>query len=392
MTAVSSKRGTAPGLRIAVAVNVRAPVLRAYLMPLAALPEVDEVIVIRDRADIPPAPKFRVVVPPPWWPSGLPWKILARRMLFWWVGRTRRPDAGMVVHWFPDGPAVGRWTRRLGVPLVAHIIGGAAELKEGGRWMALSRLPSLVRRWAERYQRRALSRANVVTVTGTTTRDWYAQAGVPASRVVVLHAVIDFPPAEVGPGGRDLDVVFIGRADADKRVDRCLRVIHAVLAKRPGLTVTIIGVEEAEVAGWASYHDVKSRMGGNLVFQRHVTRVADTLRRAKVLLVTSDTEGRTLAVLEAAVCGAAVVATAVGDLDEVIAGGGGGISVPLDRDETALTGRLADGVVRLIEDEVARAAMAAAGRGFALTNHSGRRSSEDWRLILRRAGLTVEQR
>jgi len=132
-------------------------------------------------------------------------------------------------------------------------------------------------------------------------------------------------------------------------------------------------------------------MGDRLVLLKRVERVEDILVRSKVLCVTSDTEGRTLAVLEALMSGAAVVATRVGDLGEVVEGSGGGITVPLNLDESVLCAALATAVRGLLDDEPRRAAAADRGRVFVQGVHSFARSQADWKEILNAARVVVRQ-
>ena len=381
--------GIHPGrLRIAVATNVRPAVLRAYLAPLASLDEVAEVAVVRDLDDLPVITKVRAVVPPSWWPRTLITKIPMRRLLQWRTGRLWRPDVVMLMHWFPDGPAIVRWARRLGVPAVVHIIGGRAEVVDGGRRAALSKLPAWVKASLQHYALHQLQRSAVVTVTGEETRAWYAARL--NTKVVVLRAAIPDPSSGAAAGvGRDIDVMFIGRADRDKRVDRLFRVASIVAASRPQLTVAVVGVDEAEVAPAADYQLARRLLGERLILTRHVPSVDEHLRRTRVLVVPSDTEGRTLAALEAFVGGAAVVATQVGDLQEVVERSGGGITVPLNDDESALCESLAFAVHGLLDDEPRRAAAAERGHGFVRQAHSFDRSRADWREILQAARLVT---
>jgi glycosyltransferase involved in cell wall biosynthesis len=123
-------------------------------------------------------------------------------------------------------------------------------------------------------------------------------------------------------------------------------------------------------------------MGDRLVLVKRVERVEDVLIRSKVLCVTSDTEGRTLAVLEAFMSGAAVVATGVGDLAEVVEGSGGGVTVPPTQDEWVLCNALATAVQDLLDNEPRRAAAADRGRSFVCEAHSFARSQADWKRIL----------
>ena len=356
--------------------------MEAYLGPLSRLEEVREVVLIRDRADVPVRPKMRVITPPVWWARRTVTKLSARSWLLGSEVAVHPPDVVMVVHWFPDGPGVTRLARRLGVPMVANIIGSRAELVDGGRKASLSSLPTLLKRSAEEYLRGHLAATAAVTFTGTATLDWYREAGVSAPQLSVLHAAMDSERLRPGHGPRDVDVVYVGRVDADKRADRVLRVLASLGAARPGTRATLVGVRQEEVECLPAFADARAALGNGLEVKGWLADVSAVMRRSKVLLVTSDSEGRPLAVLESMLCGAVPVATDVGDIGEALAGGRVGVLVPHRGAEADLCGRLACETDRLLSNEPWRAELAAAGRAHVCIEHAPSRTESEWRRIL----------
>lgn len=318
---------------------------------------------------------------PVWWPRLVITKLAGRRVLFSRARRAVAPDIFMILHWFPDGPAIVRLGRRWGIPVVANIIGSKAELLDGGRRIALSRLPKTIKAALQRYQRDRLNQVSVVTVTGEMTGHWLRTAGI-SRPIMTMHAAIPVPPADGLRAGRDIDIVFIGRADADKRADRLFRVLRSVGSARPGTTATVVGLSGEAVAGLTDYRAVQDLLGEGLRILQWVDDVGDVLRRAKVLVVTSDTEGRTLAVLEALACEAAVVATAVGDLPEALLGGRAGIAVPLEAEEEGVVEGLAGAILKLLRDEPLRQRLAATGRAMVEQVHSFEHAQADWQRVL----------
>jgi len=369
---------------VLVVTNVRQPILEAYIAPLAALDEVAEIVIVRDRADVALGHKVRVTAPPVWWPHTTVTKLVSRAYLLRReVGRLR-PHLMMTVHWFPDGPGVVRSARRLGVPVVANIIGGGAELTDGGRRVALSRLPRAFKRWAQGYQRDQLNATAVITCTGGATHDRLRAAGVVRPHVMTLHAALDdawFRNAVP----RDIDLVYVGRADPDKRIDRLLKVLAAVGQRRPGTRVAVVSVAEAELMKYQELVTARAALGNGLNLLGRVDSVSDVLSRAKVLLLTSDTEGRTLAVLEAMACGAVPVVTEVGDLVEALDEGRAGVSVPLQGSEENTVAALADAVVALLHDEPRREALAARCRAYVRREHDPARTRAEWQAVIRHA-------
>jgi glycosyltransferase involved in cell wall biosynthesis len=368
------------GCRVVLVTNAGPPVLRAYIEPLAALDDVAEVTVIRDRADVRLGPKVRIVVPAPWWPLGAGLKLIARRLLL--RRHAAHADVLMTLHWFPDGPMVVRRGVEQGLPVVANIIGSRAELIAGGRRFALAPVPGFVKRWAERHQRRWLNRATAVSYTGRDTAEWFRAAGVAAPASFVVHAAVDTTRVPDVGGTRMTDVAYVGRVHADKRIDRLFAVLSAIGRRRPGTTVKIIGVGAAEVSQFAAYRAARATLGDGLELYGRVTSVEAILERSKVLLLTSDTEGRTLAVLEAMASGTVPVVTRVGDLEETLDMGAAGITVPVVGDEERIVATLAHEVIGLLESEERRRALAAHGRSYVCREHTAARASEDWRRVL----------
>lgn len=365
--------------------NVRQPILEAYIAPLAALDEVAEIVIVRDRSDVELGDKVRVAAPPAWWPHTTVTKLLSRAYLLRREVTRRRPHLMMTVHWFPDGPGVLRLARRLGVPFVANIIGGRAELIDGGRRIALTHLPRGFKRWAQGYQRDRLNASAVISCTGSATCNWLSAAGVNQPTLMTLHAALDRAWLRDDAGPRDIDVAYVGRADPDKRIDRLLKVLAAIAQRRLGTRVAIVSLTEPQLADYKELVTARVALGAGLNVLGRVERVSDVLTRAKVLLLTSDTEGRTLAVLEAMACGAVPVVTEVGDLTEALDSGRAGVTVPLQGSEETVVAALADAVVALLHDEPRRQALAARGREYVRQEHDPTRTREEWRALIRHA-------
>jgi glycosyltransferase involved in cell wall biosynthesis len=372
-------------LGVLVVTNVRQPILEAYVSPLAALDEVAQVVIVRDRADVELGRKVRVAAPPRWWPHTTVTKLVSRAYLLRREVARRRPHLMMTVHWFPDGPGVLRLARHLGVPVVANIIGGRAELMDGGRRVALSHLPQGFKRWAQDYQRDRLNATAVISCTGSATCNWLRAAGIVRPHIITLHAALDRAWLRDDAGPRDIDVAYVGRADPDKRIDRLLKVLAAIGQRRPGTRVAVVSVTEAQLGDYKECVTARATLGAGLDVLGRVERVSDVLRRAKVLVLTSDTEGRTLAVLEAMACGAVPVVTDVGDLREALDEARAGVTVPLEGSEEAVVAALADAVVALLHDESRRHALAARGRDYVRREHDPARTHEEWRVVIRHA-------
>jgi len=160
---------------------------------------------------------------------------------------------------------------------------------------------------------------------------------------------------------RDIDVLFVGYLAPHKGADVLIRAIGCVAKNVSPLRVVIAGdgpdaprlarmVDELGIHHSVSFVGWKSR-----------AELAPLYLRSRVLSVPSRREGFGLVVVEGQVCGAAVVASAVGGIPEIITDGRTGLMVSPD-DSNALAAAL----TRLLQDEPARLAIAEAARVNAL--------------------------
>jgi alpha-maltose-1-phosphate synthase len=103
----------------------------------------------------------------------------------------------------------------------------------------------------------------------------------------------------------------------------------------------------------------------------------ELFRRADVFCLPTRGDAVPLSVVEAMACGAAVVASDVGGVPEVVADGETGLLVHYDGgDPGAFEAALADGVNRLVRDPELARRLGAAGRRRAIEHFSWSRIAE----------------
>lgn len=205
--------------------------------------------------------------------------------------------------------------------------------------------------------------------------------GLDPGRFVVLPNVVDTDAFSPDPHAGETDgftVCWVGNANPKKRHDLVVEAFARAFAGDPDARLVIHGRGglgpgiRAELA----------RQGVN--GQAEVVAPGDpapTYRRADVLILASDVEGTPNTVLEAMACGVPVVATAVGDVPELLRGGSGVVVTPGDVDglARALASVRGDRERRL---EMGRAARRRAEHDFALAGLAGHLGR-----VYRRAGV-----
>lgn len=244
------------------------------------------------------------------------------------VGFRERPDLFMGYHIIPNSVSALLAARVLGRPACYQMTGGPIEIEGGGigsenSWLTRLRGPSPT---LERLGIAATREFDLVVVRGSSARRWVESQG-PRGRVEVVPGSVD--PEEVRPRPeRSIDLLYVGRFTETKRPLHFVEIAAAVAADRPDLCAVMIGegplLEEARAR--ARTLGVLDR----IEFRGRQTEVADDLGRSRVFVLTSRTEGLSIAMAEAMVAGAVPVVARVGDLSDLVRDGENGYLVDVD--------------------------------------------------------------
>ncbi|MFQ5351155.1 MAG: glycosyltransferase family 4 protein, partial [Thermoanaerobaculia bacterium] len=172
-----------------------------------------------------------------------------------------------------------------------------------------------------------------------------------ADNPAVVHNGVDrdrFAPAS---RTEDPHVVFVGRLIANKGPDAALAAFGAV--QYPGARLTFVGDGPMR----RSLEEAAQRIGPDIRFMGNIGDVAPVLNEADILIRPSQTEGQSLAILEAMAAGVCVLATDISAHRELLDGGRcGELAIPGDRMDLAVRLR------RLLQDEASRRRIASAAR------------------------------
>jgi glycosyltransferase involved in cell wall biosynthesis len=243
-----------------------------------------------------------------------------------------------------------------------------------------------------RIERRLARRTDVLVAVSPEVRDELVALGVaPAERFAVVPVGLDLGRflddvdraprraalrAEWGLDGEDEVVTLVARLVPIKRVDRFLRVC-AHLLDRPRARFVVVGDGElrAELTGSAAAR----ALGDRLVWAGFRDDMPDVCYASDVMTLTSDNEGTPVSLIEALAAATPVVSTAVGGVASAVLDGRTGLLAARE-DEPAL----AAAVRRLLDDPVAAARLARAGREHARASFGVERLVDDVDRLYRR--------
>jgi glycosyltransferase involved in cell wall biosynthesis len=331
-------------LRLAVVARLDDHKLASKLRPLAALPEVEDLALVRRtplelagiRSLCPPAAVAGLA------PLAEPWRLLSLlRVLSGWP----RKDSFVLSFFLMPHALLADVARRLlGVRTVP------VALSQEDVDLAIGH--PLVRR--------AVLAAHAVGVRGGHSRRRLVDAGFDAARLFEppnVHELAGFEPAE--PGRADLDVVFVGGLVPVKQVDLLLRSLALVKQERPALRAAIVGDGELGASLRTLARELGLLPNVEFVGALRPAEVAAWLRRARVFAMTSKVEGLPMAMIEALSCGVPVVLPDVGDVTTVAEDGKNASIV-----RTPTVEGYAEAIGGLLRDEVRRSWLAQGAIGL----------------------------
>jgi glycosyltransferase involved in cell wall biosynthesis len=199
-------------------------------------------------------------------------------------------------------------------------------------------------------------RVPFLTISGSARDELVSIDRIPAENITIAYCGIG--PGPFGPGERSAEprLLYVGRLKAYKRIE----VLLDMLMELPGVTLDIAGRGDH---GETLDDEISRRgLGSRVRVHGHVDEQfkADLYRQAWLHVTASASEGWSLTVMEAALCGTPSAALAVGGLRESIVDGETGILAATPADLTVR-------VRQLLDDTELRERLGAAARERALT-------------------------
>jgi glycosyltransferase involved in cell wall biosynthesis len=317
-------------------------------------------------------------------PDGLNLSVLAR------IGASARRLRPAVVHCYNPRPMLygGTVARVLGVRGAVGTLSAFACLTPEGEYRFLpQKLFSTSRRNRIRNRIACGLMRRVVTVSPKLGRGFCRYNGVDPGRMQVISYGVDvdrfagvraedaaaFRARHQVPAGAVV-VGSVGRLVEQKDYPTQLRAFAAAAARVPSLHMLLVGDGplRAELEALASTLGVRDRVR----FAGHSNEVPVALRALDIFVLASKFEPYGVALLEAKAAGAAIVATSVNEVPEILSEGKTGRLVPPE-DPAAM----AAAFVELGENGDARRALGAAAAQEAAARHSLRGAVEGYQRL-----------
>jgi glycosyltransferase involved in cell wall biosynthesis len=217
---------------------------------------------------------------------------------------------------------------------------------------------------------RASRAAAVVTVSNANARHLETTFGIPRARIHVIPSGVDveqFRPASADAVATSRWMVCVARHVRVKNLDLLLRACALLRDRGVQFQCAMVGGGVLRAELQATRDSLNLDRLVEMTGEATEREVLSWWQRAAVGVLTSDSEGMPVSLMEAAACGVPVVATSVGGVPELVDDGTTGYLVPRGDAEG-----LADKLGRLLENSDVRSTMGADARRraqqrFALT-------------------------
>lgn len=297
----------------------------AHIRPLAASAAVNRVRIVATRT-VPDVEKVVAIYPPDLLRKligGVP----ARLVWFTWEALRRPADIVGGFHLLFNGLLTTVLAKLTGARSLYFCVGGAAEVEKGGlasenRVFTRMRTADVV---VERRLLAAVSDFDQVITMGTAGKRYFETKRV-TSPIAIVSGGIDTKRFEPFTGEPEWDVVFVGRFAPIKRPDLFLRTVAELKKQRPAIRAAMLGdgVLKADMEALARELGLQEAV----TFAGLRPDVERYVRRSRIFVNTSDSEGLPLSVMEAMACGVPCVVSDVGDMLDLVKDGVNGHVVP----------------------------------------------------------------
>jgi glycosyltransferase involved in cell wall biosynthesis len=351
--------------------------IRSHVYPLSLARGCRRVVVVATYP-VPPMDKVELIQPPAWL-LNIAGDVGARLSMFAWVAVTRKPDIVGGFHLLLNGLASGLVARVVGAQAMYFCVGGPNETVDGGVHAdnrLFDKLPGADPA-VEGLLNRVVDSFDLVVTMGTGAVRHYRQCGV-TSPFRVVAGGIDGSRFAAGTAETPIDFLFVGRLAPVKRVDLFLRALQIVQRRVPGVQATIVGDGELR----QPMEQLARELGidRNVSFVGQHSNVETWLKKSKLFVLCSDSEGLSLSLMEAMRCGLPAVVSNTGDLGDLVEDGVNGYLVGGRTGEA-----FAEPIVHLLGDDARRARFSAAA-SQAGSRYDVRAVSQLWDGILADAG------
>jgi len=281
---------------------------------------VQEIILVVDEPQL-PLEGVRFICWPHW-VSKLFSRQGARAIWMIFAGIRYRPDLYMGYHLGPGACTALLAGKLMGRPTCYQMTGGPVEIIGGGV-NAAEGIGAPLGRPSRLIEMMALAVVNLfdlIIVRGNKAREYLVSHDIKRPVAIITGSVQN--GQLLSKNNRDIHLIFVGRLSPIKQVDQFIKIVKAVSHVIISVKASIVG----DGPLMAEMKEYASRLGimNNIEFLGKRKDVEEILARSKIFVLTSKSEGLSIAMAEAMAAGVVPVVADVGDLGDLVINGTNG--------------------------------------------------------------------
>jgi len=266
---------------------------------------------------------------PPEWLARLVTRAMAKLLMMIIAGIRYRPDLYMGYHIFPSACSALVVGRIMGRPACHQVVAGPVEIIGGGMNAENALLSSLGRpsRFLERLAVLVVRQFDLVVVRGKKAREFLARQDIRDTVSIITGSVR--PTPWPNSQRRPYDLGFVGRLSMIKQPWQFVEIVASASRRIPEMKSVVVG--EGPLMSRLRQQAVDLGVSDNIDFVGRRTDVESILSRTKVFMLTSRSEGLSIALAEAMSAGVVPVVADVGELGDLVTNGVNGYLVKPDQ-------------------------------------------------------------
>jgi len=299
--------------------------IMAFMRPLVAAGRCKNVVLVT-TFPVTEVPGLTVIYPPDWM-RHIAGEAPARLVMFAWQALRRQPQLVGGFHISINALFAELVASLVGARSIYFCVGGPMEILDGGLWGESKTFGKL--RQADKVVEEKILRSvrefDFVVSMGSKAADWFIDHGINPDRIRSMTGAIDTSRFSAPKSWRPVDLIFVGRLVPIKDLPLLLETVRTLvdLGRLVRLRIIGRGLLEEEVR----QRIAELRLGDHVELAGFVPDVIAELKRAKCFVLTSKSEGVSLALIEAMLAGAVPIVADVGDLADLVTNGENGYRV-----------------------------------------------------------------
>jgi len=288
----------------------------SHITPLARS-GVKEVILVVDEPQI-PIDKVRFVCPPKWI-ARLISRAGAKAIWMLLAGIRYKPDLYMGYHLTPGACSALIAGKILGRPSCYQMTGGPVEIIGGGIDAIESVGGSLGKpsKFIEKLAIKVVRQLELIVVRGNQAREFLASKNI-KDTVTIITGSVNSCRYSI-QNNRNIDLVFVGRITPMKQVHQFIDVVASIAYRIPSICSVVAG--DGILLNDIKAYTEKSGISNNIEFLGKQKDIEKILTNSKIFVLTSRSEGLSIAMAEAMTAGVVPVVANVGELSDLVTDG-----------------------------------------------------------------------